>query len=65
MPQMPTPALMRRKSQERGGDLGKYKELIGKGGDDMVDAAGGRYMEVAYGKGVGTDIERLPPQPSS
>ena len=25
-----------------GGDLGKDKELIGRGEDDMVDAAGGR-----------------------
>ena len=47
-----------------GGDLGKDKELIEKGGDDTVDAAFGRCMGGAEGRGRGAYIERPPRRPS-
>ena len=47
-----------------GGDLGEDEELIGRGGADTVDAAGGRCMGGAEGQGGVPDIERPPRQPS-
>ena len=48
----------------RGDDLSEDKELISRGGYDMVDAAGGRCMGGAKGRGGGPDIERPPHWPS-
>ena len=48
-----------------GRDLGEDKKLIGRGGDDMVDAAGGHCEGGAKGRGGGPDIERPPCRPSS
>ena len=47
-----------------GGDLGEYEDLIGRGGDDTVDAVGGLCIWGAEGQGKGLDIERPPPRPS-
>ena len=46
-----------------GGDVGKDKELIGRGGDDTVDVSGGNYMGRSEGRGEGPDIERPPRWP--
>ena len=43
-----------------GGDLGKDKELIGRGGNDKVDASGRHCMGGAKGKLGEADIERPP-----
>ena len=47
-----------------GGNLGEYKELIGRGGDDKVHAAGRRCMGGAEGRGGGPDIDRPLCRPS-
>ena len=39
----------------KGGDLGEDEELIWRGGDDTVDAAGGRCGGGAEGRGGGPD----------
>ena len=38
---------------KEGGDLGEDEELIWRGGDDTVDAAGGRCIGGAKGRGGG------------